>query len=129
MFRYLLDHCKPDLEFIVKMVDKGAVERLEQVASSPFKRVSYTEAIDILKEVVASGKKKFEFPVRAREVRCVVRRVKGGKRCRDRRVRHAGLSAWIAGRQACWRVLVAPGVFETTLRCVVWGAASQHTAH
>ncbi len=70
--RYLLDHCKPDLEFIVKMVDKGAVERLEQVASSPFKRVSYTEAIDILKEVVASGKKKFEFAVRAGEVGCRV---------------------------------------------------------
>jgi len=33
------------------------------VASSSFKRVSYTEAIEILEGVVASGKKKFEYPV------------------------------------------------------------------
>lgn len=34
-----------------------------QVANSSFKRVSYTEAIEILEGVVKSGKKKFEFPV------------------------------------------------------------------
>lgn len=34
-----------------------------QVAGSAFKRVSYTEAIELLEGVVASGKKKFEFPV------------------------------------------------------------------
>lgn len=33
------------------------------MASSSFKRVSYTEAIEILEGVVKSGKKKFEFPV------------------------------------------------------------------
>jgi hypothetical protein len=31
MARYLLEHCKPDLEFINKMVDSGALARLEQV--------------------------------------------------------------------------------------------------
>jgi aspartyl/asparaginyl-tRNA synthetase len=29
--RWVLDHCQDDLAFIVKMYDKGAVERLEQV--------------------------------------------------------------------------------------------------
>ncbi|KAL4441815.1 hypothetical protein ABPG77_003731 [Micractinium sp. CCAP 211/92] len=61
--RYLLDHCRPDLDFISSMIDKTAIARLEQVANSSFKRVSYTEAIEILEGVVKSGKKKFEFPV------------------------------------------------------------------
>lgn len=61
--RHLLDNCRPDLEFINSMIDKTAIARLEQVASSSFKRVSYTEAIEILEGVVKSGKKKFEFPV------------------------------------------------------------------
>ncbi len=33
------------------------------MASSSFERVTYTKAIEILEGVVASGKKKFEFPV------------------------------------------------------------------
>ncbi|KAL4434001.1 hypothetical protein ABPG75_000442 [Micractinium tetrahymenae] len=61
--RYILDNCRPDLEFINSMIDKTAIARLEQVADSSFKRVSYTEAIEILEGVVKSGKKKFEFPV------------------------------------------------------------------
>ena len=31
--RHLLDTCRPDLDFIVSMVDKGAIERLEQVGA------------------------------------------------------------------------------------------------
>ena len=60
---HLLAHCRADLDFIVSMVDKGAIARLEQVASTPFKRVSYTEAIEILEGVVAAGKKTFEYAV------------------------------------------------------------------
>ncbi len=45
-------------------MDKTAVERLEHVASTPFKRLSYTEAVEILEGVVRDKKKKFEFPVR-----------------------------------------------------------------
>lgn len=29
--KYLLEHCMPDLEFIVKMIDKTAIARLQQV--------------------------------------------------------------------------------------------------
>ena len=61
MIQYLikdaLEHCAEDLELFNKFVDKGLLERLNAVAASPFKRVSYTEAIDIL---AASGKQ-FEF--------------------------------------------------------------------
>lgn len=52
------------MAFIDKMVDKTATERLRLVASTPFKRLSYTEAIEILEEVVKSKKKKFVYPVR-----------------------------------------------------------------
>ena len=54
---------RADLDFLVKQVDAGAIARLESVASTPFKRLSYTEAVEILEEVVRSKKKKFEFPV------------------------------------------------------------------
>ena len=54
---------RDDLEFVAKMVDKGAIDRLQHVASTPFKRLTYTEAIEILEGVVRDGKKKFEFPV------------------------------------------------------------------
>ncbi|KAF5841789.1 hypothetical protein DUNSADRAFT_11105 [Dunaliella salina] len=46
-----------DLEFIAKMVDKTAIDRLEQVASSSFKRCSYTEAIELLEKAAAGGRK------------------------------------------------------------------------
>eukprot|EP01025_Chloroclados_australasicus_P020169 TRINITY_DN211_c0_g1_i2.p2 TRINITY_DN211_c0_g1~~TRINITY_DN211_c0_g1_i2.p2 ORF type:complete len:690 (-),score=102.76 TRINITY_DN211_c0_g1_i2:328-2397(-) len=61
--RYLLEHCMQDLEFIVKMIDKQAIERLEHVAYTPFRRLSYTEAIEILEDAVKNKKKKFEFAV------------------------------------------------------------------
>jgi len=61
--RWLLEHCKEDMDFINKMVDKSALERLRHVAETPFKRITYTEAVEILEGVVRDGKKKFEFPV------------------------------------------------------------------
>jgi asparaginyl-tRNA synthetase len=60
---HLLRHCRGDLEFITKMIDPDALSRLEQVASTPFKRVSYTEAVELLEAAVKSGAKTFEFPV------------------------------------------------------------------
>ena len=53
------------MEFMTKMVDKGAMERLRMVASTPFERCTYTRAIELLEEAVKGGKK-FEFPVRSR---------------------------------------------------------------
>ena len=34
------------------MYDKTAVDRLRMVASTPFKRITYTEAIEILEKVI-----------------------------------------------------------------------------
>ena len=54
-----LENSDDDLSIFEKFVDKGLRERLEFVASRPFERISYTEAVELLK---ASGKD-FEYPV------------------------------------------------------------------
>ncbi len=59
--RWALDHCKDDLEFLNKMIDKGLIERLEGVLKEDFVRLDYTKGIEILQEAIAGGKK-FEFP-------------------------------------------------------------------
>ena len=63
MVKYLvteaLDNQDGDLSIFEKFIDKGLRERLEAVASNPFERVSYTDAVSILQK---SGKK-FDYPV------------------------------------------------------------------
>lgn len=57
--RYVLDHCRDDIEFLAEHYDKDLIERLEFVLNNDFVRLTYTEGIKILEE---SGHK-FEFPV------------------------------------------------------------------
>ncbi len=59
---WALEHCKDDLEFLNKMIDKTLLERLHSVVAEDFVRLPYTEGIKILEEAVAKGHK-FEFPV------------------------------------------------------------------
>lgn len=56
---YALQHCQNDLKFLNEMYDKELIQRLEFVLKNPFKRLTYTEAIEILKK----SDQKFEFPV------------------------------------------------------------------
>ena len=56
---YVLDNCPHEMDFFNKFIDKGLIERLELVAGSEFGRVSYTDAIEILKK----NNKKFQYPV------------------------------------------------------------------
>lgn len=56
---YLLDHCRDDLELFGNFVDKSLFATLENIASQPFMRLPYAEAVDILKR----ASKSFEFPV------------------------------------------------------------------
>lgn len=60
--RWALEHCKEDLEFLNKMVDKTLLERLEGVVKEDFVRLTYTEGIELLEKAVKEGHK-FEFPV------------------------------------------------------------------
>ena len=55
----VLDKCPQEIEFFNKFVDKGLKERLEHVRDSAFGRVSYTEAVELLRK---SGKQ-FDYPV------------------------------------------------------------------
>ena len=56
---YVLEHCKEDLEFFDKFIDKGLVSRLQNVVSSSFAHIPYTQAVEILQK----APKQFEFPV------------------------------------------------------------------
>ena len=55
----VLDRCETDLGFFQQRIDNTVLERLSAIVDKPFITVSYTDAIDILKQ---SGKR-FEFPV------------------------------------------------------------------
>jgi asparaginyl-tRNA synthetase len=54
-----LERCDEDLKFFAERIDKTVFDRLRNVLDNPFKRVPYTEAVDIL---LKSGKT-WEFPV------------------------------------------------------------------
>ncbi|KAK9131048.1 hypothetical protein Sjap_011535 [Stephania japonica] len=58
--QWLLDNCLADMQLMVKIYDKSAIDRLKLVASSPFVRISYTEAVELLEKVT---EKKFENKV------------------------------------------------------------------
>ncbi len=59
IFFDVLDKCREDMEFFNERIDKTVIATLEQILASSFKRVPYTEAVDILTK---SGET-FEFPV------------------------------------------------------------------
>ena len=56
---YVIDSCREEIEFLNKFVDNGLIARLENVVQSDFKRLTYTEAIEILEKV----KDRFDAPV------------------------------------------------------------------
>jgi asparaginyl-tRNA synthetase len=59
IIRYVLDHAPEEMEFFNSFIDKGLFERLDNVLESKFDRITYTDAIQILKD----SKKEFENPV------------------------------------------------------------------
>ena len=76
VIQYVLDHCKDDLEFLDKRFEEeqkgkpekdrakeGLIEKLQNVVAKRFKRVSYTEAIEILLNSKENKKGKFQYPI------------------------------------------------------------------
>ena len=55
----VMERCPQEMQFFNSFVDKGLLDRLHNVVSNEFGRISYTEAVEILKK---SGKT-FDFPV------------------------------------------------------------------
>ena len=73
---YVLENCREDLEFLDERFQKeeqtkpqqqrsgmGLIEKIRFVVDNKFIRISYTEAIDILKNCTPNKKKKFEYLV------------------------------------------------------------------
>ncbi len=56
---YVLENAPEEMNFFNSFVDKGLLDRLNHVVNSEFARVTYTEAIDLLKE----HNDKFEYKV------------------------------------------------------------------
>ena len=54
MVKYIIDYvsetCKDELAFLNQFVDKGLLERLKNVSENAFVRLTYTDAIEILKQ-------------------------------------------------------------------------------
>lgn len=75
LIKYALDNCRDDLQFLANRLIKeeknkpkeqrsmDLVEKLEFVLNSDFVRITYTEAIEILKNSKPYKKNKFQFPV------------------------------------------------------------------
>ncbi len=59
IIEYVLENAPEEMEFFNKFIDTTLLDRLNNVASSSFARVSYTEALELLKK---SGEK-FEYPI------------------------------------------------------------------
>ncbi|MDO4492373.1 MAG: asparagine--tRNA ligase [Clostridia bacterium] len=55
----VLDRCPAEMEFFNKFVDKGLLERLDNVVNNDFVRLPYTEAVEILQKSDAE----FKYPV------------------------------------------------------------------
>lgn len=74
LMKYALENCKDDLEFLDKRAaeeeaakpqdqrsELGLIDRLKFVVDNDFQRLTYTEAIDILKNSNPNKKKKFQY--------------------------------------------------------------------
>jgi asparaginyl-tRNA synthetase len=74
LVRYALEHCAEDLDFLNKRAQEeeqskpqdqrselSLIDRLKFVAENDFQRLSYTEAIDILRNSNPNKKKKFQY--------------------------------------------------------------------
>ena len=76
IIKYVMDNNREDLEFLAqrltdeekqmpqdKRSEMGLIQKLEFVLNNNFERITYTEAIDILKESNHNKKNKFQFPI------------------------------------------------------------------
>jgi asparaginyl-tRNA synthetase len=59
IIRDVLEKAPEEMEFFNKFVDKGLIERLNNIVESDFERVTYTKAVELLKE----AKKEFQYEI------------------------------------------------------------------
>jgi len=59
IINYVLENAPEEMQFFNSFVDKGLIERLNKIVAADFGKVTYTEAVELLKK---SGKE-FQYPV------------------------------------------------------------------
>ena len=59
IINYILENAPEEMEFFNKFIDKGVLDRLNNIVKSDFERITYTEAVDLLKKSGAE----FQYPV------------------------------------------------------------------
>jgi len=59
IINYVIENAPEEMQFFNSFIDKGLLDRLNNVATSDFGRVTYTEAIEILKKCGEN----FEYPI------------------------------------------------------------------
>lgn len=59
IINYVMENAPEEMEFFNSFIDKGLFDRLNNVVNSDFARITYTEAIELLKKADV----KFEYPV------------------------------------------------------------------
>lgn len=59
IINYVMENAPEEMEFFNKFIDKGLIERLNNIVNSDFERITYTEAVEILKK----SEEKFQYPV------------------------------------------------------------------
>ena len=59
VLKHVLEKCAEDMAFFNEFIEPNLLERLQHVLVTPFVRITYTEAVDIL----VKAKKTFEYPV------------------------------------------------------------------
>ena len=59
IINYVLENAKEEMEFFNSFIDKGLLERLQNVVDNEFARITYTEAIAILEK----ADREFNYPV------------------------------------------------------------------
>lgn len=60
IIKYVMENAKEEMEFFNSFIDKGLINRLENIVNNDFECITYTEAVDLL---LKSGEK-FEYPVK-----------------------------------------------------------------
>ena len=59
--RYVLEHCKDEMEFFDGFVEKGLLDKLNKLVNSKFTRISHHDVISILKEAKVDWEFKPEY--------------------------------------------------------------------
>ena len=55
--QYVLENCPEEMKFFNEMIDKTLMDKLNNVLNNDFKRMTYTDGIEVLKEAVKNGHK------------------------------------------------------------------------